>query len=114
MVNYKIANLCLLKLLLYYIKLRKLVVKIHASPQRREHFYQQCVAANLPKLELIPDIVTRWNSTDIMIERALNLRKALDNTAITIKELVKYKLSDSEWIIINEIHKLLQVLYIIY
>jgi len=49
-----------------------------------------------------------------MLERALKLRKALDNTAITIKELVKYKLSDSEWIIVNEIHKLLQVLYIIY
>jgi hypothetical protein len=85
------------------------VVKIRASPQRREHFYQQCVATNLPELELIPDIVTRWNSTDIMLERALKLRKALDNTALTIKDLIRYRLSDNEWIIIDEIHELMKV-----
>lgn len=56
-------------------KLRKLVVKIRASPQRRERFHQQCVAAKLPSLELIPDIKTRWNSTELMIERALKLRQ---------------------------------------
>jgi len=45
-----------------------------------------------------------------MIERALKLRKALDNTAVTVKDLAKYKLSDNEWIIIDEIHKLMQVI----
>ena len=36
--------------LLYKIKLRKLVVKIRASPQRRERFHQQCIAAKLSLL----------------------------------------------------------------
>jgi hypothetical protein len=44
-----------------------------------------------------------------MLERALKLRKALDNTAVTIKDLIRYRLSDNEWIIIDEIHELMQV-----
>jgi hypothetical protein len=50
-------------------------VKIRSSPQRHEHFQQQLVAAKLPLLELIPDVKTRWNSTELMIERALKLRQ---------------------------------------
>ncbi|GBC27451.2 zinc finger BED domain-containing protein RICESLEEPER 2-like [Rhizophagus irregularis DAOM 181602=DAOM 197198] len=41
-------------------KLRKLVVRIRASPQRRERFQQQCVAIELPELELLPDIKTHY------------------------------------------------------
>ena len=44
----------LIYLCLYQIQLRKLVVKIHSSPQCRECFQQQLVAAKLPLLELIP------------------------------------------------------------
>ncbi|EXX50781.1 hypothetical protein RirG_267610 [Rhizophagus irregularis DAOM 197198w] len=49
-------------------KLRKVIVKIRASPQRRKKFKQQCIAANMVPLELIPDVSTRWNSTEIMLE----------------------------------------------
>jgi hypothetical protein len=88
------------------------VVKIRASPQRREHFYQQCIATNLPELELIPDIVTHWNSTDIMLERALKLRKALDNIALTIKDLIRYRLSDNfDYSILRKVQILLQVTF---
>lgn len=44
-----------------------------------------------------------------MLERALKLKKALHNIALTDKDLVKYKLSDNEWTITSEIHKLMQV-----
>ena len=40
-------------------KLRKLVVKILASPQRWEKFARQCEAANLPNKELVLDVRTR-------------------------------------------------------
>jgi hypothetical protein len=36
-----------------------------------------------------------------MLERALKLRKALDNTALTINDLIRYRLSDNKWIIID-------------
>jgi hypothetical protein len=57
------------------LKLRKLVIKIRSSPQRREKFKQQCIAAEIEVLELIPDVSTRWNSTDDMLERALLLKQ---------------------------------------
>ena len=56
-------------------KLRKLVVKIRASPQRRDKLSQQCKVLNIKDLQLIPDVKTRWNSTYDMIERALILQE---------------------------------------
>lgn len=55
------------------------------------------------------DIKTRWNSTEIMIERALKLKQALHNLASSDRNLSNYLLSESEWDCILEIHELLQV-----
>lgn len=92
-----------------FFKLRKLVVKVRSSPQCRENFHQQCIATNSPELELIPDVVTRWNSTEIMIERALKLKQALHNLASSDRNLSNYLLLDDEWNCIVAIHELLQV-----
>ncbi|GBC53601.2 ribonuclease H-like protein [Rhizophagus irregularis DAOM 181602=DAOM 197198] len=89
-------------------KLRKVIVKIRASSQRREKFKQQCIAANMVPLELIPDVSTRWNSTEIMLERALTLKQPLHNTASADKDLKKYILLEEEWERILEIRGILQ------
>ncbi|CAB4485121.1 unnamed protein product [Rhizophagus irregularis] len=81
----------------------KVIVKIRASPQRQEKFKQQCIAANMVPLELIPDVSTRWNSTEIMLERALTLKQPLHNTASADKDLKKYILLEEEWERILEI-----------
>jgi hypothetical protein len=55
-------------------KLRKAVVAIRSSPQRRESFSAQCKAHNLKPKQLTLDVCTRWNSTYNMITRALELQ----------------------------------------
>ena len=86
-----------------------MVIKVQLSPQRCKRFKQQCNATNIPELELIPDVKTRWNSTEMMIERALKLREALHNLASSDRDLSKYLLSEDEWNCVVEIHELLQV-----
>ena len=49
-------------------KLRKLIVKIRSSPQRREEFRCWCdlhssVNPSIKVLNLVLDVKTRWNST---------------------------------------------------
>jgi hypothetical protein len=61
-------------------KLRKLIVKIRSSPQRREAFARRCdlhssINPNIKSLNLILDVRTRWNSTYLMLDRALKLRE---------------------------------------
>ena len=61
-------------------KLRKLIVKIRCSPQRREKFARRCDLysnnnEDIKSLNLILDVRTRWNSTYLMLERALKLKE---------------------------------------
>lgn len=56
-------------------KLRRLIVKIRSSPQRKEKFSRHCeFYLNNNSLNLILDVKTRWNSTYFMLDRALKLR----------------------------------------
>jgi hypothetical protein len=52
-------------------------VKVRASPQQRDLFAAQCVAADIKPLNLILDVKTRWNSTFDMLKRAVELRKVI-------------------------------------
>lgn len=54
-------------------------MKIRSSSQRRERFARQCDVLNIKVLELLPDVKTRWNSTFIMMQRALQLREVRFN-----------------------------------
>ena len=56
-------------------RLRKLIVKIRSSPQRREKFAKRCDLYSSERLNLILDVRTRWNSMYLMLNRALKLKE---------------------------------------
>jgi hypothetical protein len=87
---------------------RMLVVKVRSSPQRREKFAIYIDNAKLPQLELLIDVKTRWNSTFMMIERALTLRQPLHDISTLLPELIVYKLNEDEWETLGVVCKLLE------
>jgi hAT family C-terminal dimerisation region/BED zinc finger len=89
-------------------RLRRLVVKIRSSPQRREMFARQCGFSGVPVKGLVADVKTRWNSTFAMIERALEMREPLDNTVDADRELRKYQLAGDEWTLLATVCKLFE------
>jgi len=88
-------------------KLRKIVTLIRSSPQRREIFNAHCIAAAKPPKSLILDVKTRWNSTMMMIERALEYKEIIDMATTSIKELRRAFLEDDEWKILKELVEIL-------
>ncbi|OXA48268.1 putative AC9 transposase [Folsomia candida] len=90
-------------------KLRHGVVKIRSSPQRLEAFRRQCEVMNIKHLELIRDIKTRWNSTYDMITRALKMKQPYSATLQNHAALTKYRLSDLDWSIIEQMQRFLEV-----
>jgi hypothetical protein len=90
-------------------KLRKLVVKIRSSPQRRETLAFQCRAPGLTSKQLIVDVRTRWNSTFLMLERALELRGPLGDVATLDKDLHAYQITDEEWSMLETVCDLLKM-----
>jgi ribosomal protein S27E len=90
-------------------RLRKLVIDLRDTPQRRERFANQCKTDQVDPKQLILDVRTRWNSTHNMIERALELRKPLDNMAMDDPGLAEYKLTAEEWDLLKDILGFLKV-----
>ena len=58
-------------------KLRKIIKTIRASPQRHEKFKEICTVARVKYRKPILDVVTRWNSSQNMLEIALLLKEAI-------------------------------------
>jgi hypothetical protein len=90
-------------------RLRKLVVKIRLSSQRRERFAHTCKLLHTAEKELVVDVRTRWDSTFLMIERALELRKPLDTFAACERDLRVHQLADEEWSLLEIVRDLLWV-----
>ncbi|CAG7827377.1 unnamed protein product [Allacma fusca] len=59
-----------------YSRLKQAIVKIRKSNNLRDSMSHFCDTMGVPKLQLIKDMVVRWNSTLKMLKRCLELQKA--------------------------------------
>ncbi|KAK6971523.1 HAT family dimerization domain-containing protein, partial [Favolaschia claudopus] len=87
------------------------VVRQVSSSVRRHFFSAVLRALEKKDLQLLRDVVTRWSSTLLMVERAILLRQAIDQflSRNEFEELHKYRLSDSEWDALDVFKKILEV-----
>lgn len=78
--------------------MRKLTIWVNSSSVRREMFdkYQEVLPGKKP-LRLIQDVATRWNSTFLMLVRALRLRSAIESYTEVIAHAQKFRLTNQEW-----------------
>ena len=53
-----------------------------------------------PKLKLLLDVATRWNSTYYMLERFYPNQEPIISTLALLR--LEYELSEAEWLIMNE------------
>lgn len=85
------------KVLPVVAKMRKGVVAVRNSPQRREFLARQYAAAKIEPKVVLRDVRTRWNATQSMLERATELREPFDLTLRSIPKKRKYVMFDTEW-----------------
>ncbi|OXA42190.1 putative AC transposase [Folsomia candida] len=90
------------------VKLRKLVGRIRASPQRRGKLTNACKQNNTKENQLVIDVKTRWNSTHAMITRALELKIPILVFCSSEPEFQKHILTESDWSALEHLMVVLQ------
>ena len=103
------------------VQLRNLANKIVNSPTLKEDLDVSCEDASIPTKQMVRDVSTRWNSTAELIQRALELKGALNILVIKAEHnrprgvrLQRFRLSQSEWALLAELSPLLEVCFSIY
>ncbi|CAG7631472.1 unnamed protein product, partial [Allacma fusca] len=95
-----------------YGRLKETVRKILKSELHRDSLKYFCQTLNVEPLELIKDVKVRWNSTYLMLQRCLHLRKPLDETVKRNATLTSYLLLESEWGLIQQFVDFLKVFFL--
>ncbi|KAN0103884.1 Ribonuclease H-like domain containing protein [Russula decolorans] len=103
---------------------RRIVRIVRSSDQRKQAFKKVINTGNhsgwfrshdnevieLPDLELLRDVKTRWDSVYCMIERLLVLRPAIDFFfSMKVHGLTEYKLTDLDWELLDALYAVLAV-----
>lgn len=65
---------------------------------------------NMPKLKLIQDVATRWNSTYDMLQRFIKVKDAINSTLAVLQSNVEM-LTPEEWIIVEKAAEVLEIFY---
>lgn len=91
--------------------IRDTVKYVKASQMRKQKFIEcvKLVRLNVNK-GLCQDVATRWNSTYLMLDRALFFRRAFQHLELSDSNY-KHHLSSDEWERVEKTHKYLKVFY---
>ncbi|KAF7333887.1 hypothetical protein MSAN_02401300 [Mycena sanguinolenta] len=100
-------------------KILALIKQIRMSPQARAFFKKCCIQSDVPVLELLLWVRTRWASLYKCLDRCLTLRKAIDLFVriaddsdevpdLRNKQYNNYTLTKKEWAKIEMIHEALR------
>lgn len=101
-------------------KLHNIVHYIRRSPQRRDAFVKTSEfrraegvdETRLASLQLVADNDTRWNSTFMMVARAIRLRSSIElycaQSLMNEKDGIKDILTAEDWHTLEEVEKILQ------
>jgi hypothetical protein len=86
------------------------VVKfIKNSPQTKERFERILLSHGQQPKAVLLDVKTRWSSTFLMIERALEFRASLTDLCQLVPNLTKQVMSDEEWDVLREAASFLEI-----
>ena len=92
-------------------KIRDTVKYVKASQMRRQKFLECVKLVRLDtKKGLSQDVVTRWNSTYLMLERAIFFQRAFQHLQLSDSNY-KFHLSADEWKRVEKTNKFLKVFY---
>ena len=88
-------------------KVSKLVHFITFSGKRKQIFEERCNLLHVKHLELVKDMSVRWNSTYLMLERAIKMKEVLNYLSEERREFIEYNIDS--WGNIELITKYLSV-----
>lgn len=91
-------------------KIRYYCKKIHSSTKLIQFFESQTVSNNEPKLKVVLDVQTRWNSTHEMLQVAIKVKKSITATSIHLeneKDSIFPRIETTDW---NYAEKLIDLL----
>lgn len=91
-------------------------MKIAHSPTIIEALYDICKTLGVDKKRMIADVLTHWNSTAELVQRALELHAALDHLVLMPEfnkpkgvRLERFRLLPGEWKLLGELSPVLDV-----
>lgn len=92
-------------------KIRFFCKKIHSSSRLVQFLDSQEGSNDEPKINVVLDVKTRWNSTHEMIKTALRIKKSLTSTSVHIcsqGNITYNQLDDNDWLLAEKICLLLE------